>query len=325
MFVAGPEHYFSRTSDEMSGIGRCRDHPAALRRDFNPVLRADDVATVLGDQRHAARIVKRDVPDFNTGRLVKRESRIAAVSRMGAFIRIDASHRRQLPRRVAAQTDKRIADPFGLQRFFLIVFVLFGLIVGRTGSGIEQNIFTERTRPVVARKPGFPAPDLETFRIERTERDAVRTRIVTNDEAFEDERCVAIDRESLENDLFASSDAERNDCAVKSQLGFFSSPFDPYTSHLLEQKSAAFIAVVVVRNAEIAAGRLFGIEVERPRSESDCDLTGWMLRKDLAYKRRIVLRSGIEVDGNRFRMRNASGNDQRGKNDEFSDRHSKHQ
>ena len=28
---AGPEHYFSRTSDEMSGIGRCRDHPAALR------------------------------------------------------------------------------------------------------------------------------------------------------------------------------------------------------------------------------------------------------------------------------------------------------
>lgn len=245
---------------------------------------------------------------------------------MGAFIRIDASHRRQLPRRVAAQTDKRIADPFGLQRFFLIVFVLFGLIVGRTGSGIEQNIFTERTRPVVARKPGFPAPDLETFRIERTERDAVRTRIVTNDEAFEDERCVAIDRESLENDLFASSDAERNDCAVKSQLGFFSSPFDPYTSHLLEQKSAAFIAVVVVRNAEIAAGRLFGIEVERPRSESDCDLTGWMLRKDLAYKRRIVLRSGIEVDGQSgFRMRNASGNDQRGKNDEFSDRHSKHQ
>ena len=105
------------------------------------IARADDVATVLGDQRHAARIVKRDVPDFNTGRLVKRESRIAAVSRMGAFIRIDASHRRQLPRRVAAQTDKRIADPFGLQRFFLIVFVLFGLIVGRTGPG-SNKIFS---------------------------------------------------------------------------------------------------------------------------------------------------------------------------------------
>ena len=112
---------------------------------------------------------------------------------------------------------------------------------------------------------------------------------------------------------------------MKSQLGLFSGPFDPYTSHLLEQKSATFIAVVVVRNAEIAAGRLFGIEVERPCSKSDCDLTGGMLRKDLAYERRIVLRSGIEVDVDRFRMRNASGNDQRGKNDEFSNRHSKHQ